>query len=248
MSLKISPLSEGVFTVGHDTQFHPFDPAFHELNDRSVGSLLVEIQPFLIQTGSKNILLDTGLGFTGNQGELQLLGNLKKQGLEAGDINLVLLSHLHKDHAGGISQEVSSGHRELTFPNARYCVGRNEFNYGAEKGFPSYIIDDFSLLKNSSQTEWLEEKGNIGEWISYEEDGGHCPHHISYRINTPDGTLFFGGDVVPQLKQLKTRYMAKYDWDGRKCMELRQTYLQQGTEEHWTFLFYHDVQTPYYKF
>jgi hypothetical protein len=44
---------------------------------------------------------------------------------------------------------------------------------------------------------------------------------------------------------MKSRFIAKYDYDGKLCMELRQKWWQQGQEEHWTFLFYHDIKTPF---
>ena len=42
--------------------------------------------------------------------------------------------------------------------------------------------------------------------------------------------------------------IAKYDYDGRKCMELRQQWWQQGKEQNWSFLFYHDIKTPVFSF
>jgi hypothetical protein len=60
--------------------------------------------------------------------------------------------------------------------------------------------------------------------------------------------VFFGGDVAPQLQQMKSRFIAKYDYDGKKCMELRQQWWKLGEEEKWTFLFYHDIKTPVYSF
>ncbi len=245
MATKIVPLSEGVFTIGHDKIFIPFDSSMHELNERPVGSLLVEIQPFLIQTKEKNILLDTGLGFTLPSGELQIYANLLANGVAPKDIDMVILSHLHKDHAGGICHTNELGIKELCFPNATYYVGKKEFEFGIEKGFPSYTTENFDILKNSTQVEWLDDKGFIQSFISYEMDGGHCPYHISYLIEDESEKLFFGGDVAPQLKQLKTKYIAKYDFDGRRSMELRQVYAQKGKEEGWTFLFYHDVKIPY---
>jgi hypothetical protein len=56
--------------------------------------------------------------------------------------------------------------------------------------------------------------------------------------------IFFGGDEAPQLHQLKNKFIAKYDVDGRKAMELRKKWWEQGASDHRTFLFYHDIQTP----
>ena len=61
--MKIIPLSEGTFTIDKTKLFVPFDDEIHDLQQRPVGSLLVEIQPFIIITSKDILLLDTGLGF-----------------------------------------------------------------------------------------------------------------------------------------------------------------------------------------
>jgi len=245
MSIRIIPLSEGVFTIGHDKFFVPFDDTIHELQHRPKGSLLVEIQPFLVQANGKNIIFDTGLGFKNEHGEMQLHVNLKKHHIEPLDIDMVILSHLHKDHAGGIYQTNQLAIKELSFPNATYLIGKKEFEEGMEKGFPSYQPEDFDMLKNSDRVEWLEDEGTIMNFIKYKMDGGHCPYHISFLIHTENQYVFYGGDNVPQHRQLITRFIAKYDMDGRRAMELRQEYATKGKEENWTFLFYHDVKIPF---
>ena len=61
--MQVIPLSEGTFTIDKTKLFIPFDDEFHDLQQRPVGSLLVEIQPFIIITSKDILLLDTGLGF-----------------------------------------------------------------------------------------------------------------------------------------------------------------------------------------
>jgi len=61
-------------------------------------------------------------------------------------------------------------------------------------------------------------------------------------------SFFFGGDDAPQLQQMKHRFVAKYDHNGKKAMELRKFWWDQGERENWTFLFYHDVKNPIWKF
>jgi hypothetical protein len=65
-----------------------------------------------------------------------------------------------------------------------------------------------------------------------------------YLIDDHKDKIFFGGDIAPQLKQMKMRYIAKYDYDGKKAMALRKQYAEEGHREGWKFLFYHDVKTP----
>lgn len=241
----VFPLSEGVFTVGHDKQFVPFDLQLDELNDRSIGSLLVEIQPFLVITSKDVIVLDTGLGFKNSNGELQIHDNLRNLGYEPEDVTKVLLSHLHKDHAGGLVYKHSNGMVNTTFPNAVYYVYRPEADFALEKGLPSYYPHDIEPLLSSTQVHWLDgESGTIDGYIHFTHSGGHSPQHIVYLIEDETDKIFFGGDEAPQLKQLKIKYVAKYDFDGKKAMHLREQYAEKGRAEGWQFLFYHDVKTP----
>src|SRR5678815_5391478 len=96
--MKIIPLSEGSFTIDKTKLFIPFDEDVHELQDRPAGSLLVEIQPFVVVTSNDILLLDTGLGFNDKgQSKMQLHSNLEKNGIKPEDVTKVLMSHLHKD-------------------------------------------------------------------------------------------------------------------------------------------------------
>lgn len=241
----IYPLSEGEFTIGHDKIFVPFDLASHELNDRPIGSLLVEVQPFLVVTKDDVILLDTGLGFDLKNGELQIHHNLRLTGFQPEQVTKVLLSHLHKDHAGGVCYRDQQGVLKTSFSNATYFIYREEADYALKIGAPSYMTNELEPLFSSGQVQWLDdETGNINDEISYRHSGGHCPEHIVYLIDDGVDKIFFGGDEAPQLKQMKIKYIAKYDYDGKKAMALREMYAQEGKLNDWQFLFYHDVQKP----
>ena len=243
--MKIIPLSEGTFTVDKTKLFVPFNEDEHQLQNRSTGSLLVEIQPFVIATSHEILLLDTGLGFHSN-GRLLLHQNLINNGIDPSEITKVLLSHLHKDHSGGVSEELADRSRQLSFPNAKYYIQDRELNFAFEKGFPSFILDDLQILRESSQIVLMkDDKGIIDDHISYEVTGAHSPYHQVFWINEGE-TIFFGGDDAPQLQQMKHRFVAKYDYNGKKAMELRKHWWERGQKEHWIFLFYHDVKNPTY--
>ncbi len=242
---KIFPLSEGVFTVGHDKQFVPFDLSQDELTERPTGSLLVEVQPFLVDTGKDLIVFDTGLGFNNKEGVLQLHDNIRKAGYEPDEVSKVLLSHLHKDHAGCLVYTDDNGVVKPTFAHATYYIYRDEADFALKKGAPSYHIADIEPILHSGQVAWLTgEEGLIDGYIRFTHSGGHSPYHIVFLVDDGTDKVFYGGDEAPQLKQLKMRYVAKYDFDGKKAMQLRQQYAEQGHNEDWQFLFYHDVKIP----
>ena len=244
--MKIIPLSEGAFTIDKTKLFVPFNKEKDNLQERALGSLLVEVQPFCIITKKDILLIDTGLGFSNADGVLQIHQNLINNGIDPMDVTKVLLSHLHKDHSGGVSKEDQVlGHHFLSFPHATYYVNKNEFDFAIEKGSPSYTPKEFEILGNTGNVIFTEGNGKIEEYISYEVTGAHCPFHQTFMIEEDGEKIFFGGDVAPQLQQMKSRFIAKYDFDGKKCMELRQQWWDLAQKEHWTFLFYHDIITPY---
>ncbi len=241
--MKIIPLSEGSFTIDKSKLFVPFDESADDLQSRPIGSLLVEVQPFLVITERDILLLDTGLGFSGKDGQMQLHRNIKNAGIEPSAITKVLLSHLHKDHAGGVSLD---GQRDkLSFPEARYFVREDEFRFAMEKGAPSFMSAELELLGDSPRVSWITgDNGFIDEYIEYRLTGAHSPFHQVFWIREKGETAFFGADDAPQLQQMKHRFVAKYDHDGKLAMELRRQWWEQGERENWNFLFYHDTKTP----
>jgi glyoxylase-like metal-dependent hydrolase (beta-lactamase superfamily II) len=243
--MKIIPLNEGAFTIDKTKVFIPFDTATDDLQQRTVGSLLVEIDPFLIITNNDILILDTGLGFINKNGILQIHQNLIDNGINPAEVTKVLLSHLHKDHSGGVTiKDKQLNQSFLSFPNATYYVNKKELAYALENKSGSYIPEEFELLNSSDKVVLLDDEGYIDGYIHYTMTGAHTPYHIVFMIEEDGQKIFFGGDDAPQLGQMKNRFVAKYDYDGKKCMELRQQWWQQGQQEKWTFLFYHDIKTP----
>ncbi len=245
--MKIIPLSEGAFTVDKTKAFVPFDAAVNEMKERPAGSLLVEVNPYVIITSADIILIDTGLGFKIN-GELQIHQNLKANGIGPSEVTKVLMSHLHKDHASGIGYNDLLENFQLSFPAATYYVQQAELDYAIETGFPSFVTDQLQVLLNNPQVKMLQGDGMIDGYIKHQLTGAHSPHHQVFWIEENGEIIFFGGDVAPQLQQMRNRFIAKYDFDGRKCMELRKEWWSLGEKEKWTFLFYHDIKTPVWKF
>jgi glyoxylase-like metal-dependent hydrolase (beta-lactamase superfamily II) len=247
--MRIIPLSEGTFTIDQTKLFVPFDASQDELHERSKGSLLVEIQPFVVITSKDILLLDTGLGFEIN-GKLQLHQNLMANGINPSEVTKILLTHLHKDHAGGATRENPGDHlHQLSFPNAKYFLQQREVDFAFQKGFPSFITEELEPLKISPNVQLLtDDVGLIDSYIHYEVTAAHSPFHQVFWIEDEGEKIFFGGDDAPQLQQMKHRFIAKYDHNGKKAMEFRRKWWEQGKKEHWTFLFYHDVKNPVVKY
>lgn len=246
--MKVIPLSEGAFTIDSSKLFVPFDLNKDDLQARPTGSLLVEVQPFVVITSEDVLLLDAGLGFREPDGTLQLHRLLMDNGINPSEITKVLMSHLHKDHAGGVSFTDASGNKTLSFPQAKYYIQRKEFEFAFSKGFPSYLTEELECLRNAPNVHWLDGDGVLDGYIKYEITGAHSPFHQVFRIVDGGETVFYGADDAPQLNQMKSKFVAKYDFDGKKAMELRKKWWEEGEAAKWTFLFYHDVSNPVYRF
>lgn len=242
MKIEVIALQEGSFSVGRDKVFIPFDLEKDELNDRARGSLLVEVQPFLVKNRNRNILFDIGLGCNRENGTPMLIDNLEKNGLNPEDIDMILMSHLHKDHSGGLKLLD-------VFTNAKLYIFQPEFEFALSQGMPSYELDVLQSLMYHDKVVWLnDEKGKIEENIHYYKTGGHCPEHIVFEIHEDDEIVFYGGDELPQYKQLIFKYVAKYDFDGEKAMQWRKSWQDKGKVEKWKYLFYHDIKNPQFHF
>ena len=156
--MTIIPLSEGAFTIDKTKKFISFDINKDDLQQRTKGSLLVEIQPFAVITSSDILVIDTGLGLTDEKGQLQIHKNLAANGINATDVTKVLLSHLHKDHSGGMAYP---NKKIAAFENAEYFINKNHWNFAMENASSSYKKENFLFLENNPRLHFVEGDGDI---------------------------------------------------------------------------------------
>ena len=235
--MKVFALHEGSYSVDASKKFIPFDPAIQNPKDRP-GSLFIYVQPFLIKTDTSLIVVDTGLGYSNENGELMIHHNIRKAGFDPADVTLVLMSHLHYDHSGGMVIN-RNDKLELAFPNADYIVQRSEWELAYSQPSRSYRIEIFDVLQRSGNLRFVEGSGRLTNEVSFELSGGHSEFHQVFLIENNDESYFFGGDEMPEPEQLLRKFMAKYDFDARKAMELRNEYGKRAAKENWVCLFYH---------
>lgn len=237
MSLQVFTLNEGSYSVDATKKFVPFDPLIHQAKDRPA-SLFIHVQPFLVKLNDTLILLDTGLGYSDEQGNMQLHNHIKSAGFEPDDVKMVLMSHLHFDHAGGMVHHLN-GRMELSFPHATYVMQRGEWESAFTSSSSSYRTEIFDFVQRNAQIEFIEGSGWLTNEINYQLTGAHCPFHQVFLIDDGSEKVFFGGDVLPEPEELIRKFIAKYDYDGRKAMELREEFGIQAAAENWKCLFYH---------
>ncbi|WP_461448715.1 MBL fold metallo-hydrolase [Mucilaginibacter sp.] len=235
--MQIFTLGEGSYSVDASKKFVPFDPQTDNPKDRPA-SLFIHVNPFLVKTGTDLILLDTGLGFKDTRDELYLHQHIRNAGFDPEDVTLVLMSHLHYDHSGGLVVE-RNGKLEPSFPLATHVIQEQEWDFAISGKTSSYHQEIFEALQGKIDIHFLNGSGELKPGIRYELSGGHCPYHQVLWIEDGDEKVFFGGDELPEPEQLIRKFIAKYDYDGRKAMQLREDYGKIAAAENWTCLFYH---------
>ena len=150
--------------------------------------------------------------------DLQTLGSLAALGVAPGDVDVIVLSHLHFDHAGGLLLPWAEGQAPaLAFPRARYVVGarawaRAKAPHARDRA--SFIPELPGLLEGTGRLEVVEDGASsttLGEGYSFTLSDGHTPGLLLTRVESPWGPVTFMGDLVPGVPWVHLPITMGYD-------------------------------------
>lgn len=143
--------------------------------------------PTLVETAQQKILFDTGLG----KGGIQMA--LAEVGLTPADIDVVVITHMHPDHIGGLTTDGAE-----TFAKARYVTGRREFDFwrGMEAGNRIVDLMAAKLTPFAEKLTFLEDQGSVASGITALASHGHTPGHMSYRLESEGQQLVLTADLA----------------------------------------------------
>lgn len=240
--MKIITLKEGDFIVNDKKQILLFE------DQPSKSGLKLAIQPLLVIAADDYILLDSGFGSLIN-GKSALESLMYKKGIHTSQISKILISHLHKDHIGGIGY-FKEDHFNFTFPNAEIFVQQRDLEEALKD--QDHIKYDYAILAQLKSHPKLvllqQDQGNINEYISFKISGGHTQYHQVFWIKKDGETIFYGGDDLPQKSYFERNLSFKTDYDGKKGSDIRNIWKQTAEREHWTILLYHDMKNAFLQF
>jgi glyoxylase-like metal-dependent hydrolase (beta-lactamase superfamily II) len=198
------------------------------------------INAFLVNTGSKLILIDTGAGALYGDCCGRLLANLRAAGYRPEQVDEILLTHLHKDHVGGIRQD-----GKIAFPNAVVRVARAEARYwrdpvGRRKA-PEFLRSFFDSAKAAlapyeaaGRLQPFEGDTDIVPGIRSLSESGHTPGHTAYLVESRGQKLLIWGDIVhvAPLQLSDPQASVKYDSDDYAAQRARTAMLARAAQEH----------------
>ncbi|UOY94337.1 MBL fold metallo-hydrolase [Ectobacillus sp. JY-23] len=206
--------------------------------------------PLLLQ-GEQNILIDTGIGnnkmdekMKRNQGvteESQVERSLKELGLTPEDIDIVVMTHLHFDHASGLTKWYDEK-LVPSFPNAKIYVSEIEWNEMRRPNMRSrhtYWKENWEPVQHQVVT--FEKEVSVNEAIRVIHTGGHSDGHAIVLVMQHDDIMLHMGDLLPTHAHQNPLWVMAYDDYPITSIHQKQHWLQWGIQNGAWFTFYHDA-------
>ncbi len=214
----------------------------------------------LVEAPEALVLIDTGIGNkedakfreifgVENEGDpTRLEEAIRAAGFDPGDVEIVLLTHLHFDHAGGATRRRPDGGIEPAFPGARHVVQRGEFAFAAspnERVRASYLERNLTALTDAGLWSFVEGEVDVTRGVRVLPTPGHTPHHQSVLLGTGGETACYLADVCPTVAHVPLPWIMGYDLEPLVTLETKRELWRRAREEHWLLVFEHDPTTPW---
>jgi glyoxylase-like metal-dependent hydrolase (beta-lactamase superfamily II) len=214
----------------------------------------------LVETRDALLLIDTGAGNKESAKFIDIFGldnlpadsaryatrleeALAAVGHGIDDIDIVVDTHLHFDHAGGNTRRNPDGAIELAFPRARYVVQRGEYEWAHirnERIQASYLPHNFEPVMQAGRFDLVDGDNEIVPGVRLLKTPGHTPHHQSVIVRSGGETACYLADLVPTSAHLPLPWTMGYDVEPLVTLETKRRLLQQAREEQWLLVFEHD--------
>lgn len=145
--------------------------------------VVIDVTPTLVRTGDETVLIDAGLDAAG------LVLSLASAGVTPGDITHVVLSHLHPDHIGGLTDEAG----RPTFPDAAYHAGQVEFDHWAASGDELF---EAKVRPFAERMAFLKGDDAVAPGVTVIEAFGHTPGHLAFRLESSGSQMIATADTA----------------------------------------------------
>ena len=207
--------------------------------DRFVNSFT----PTLVNTGSELILFDTGLGGGARGAGLgKLRSNLRASGYSPDDVTIVVITHFHGDHIGGIMENAAPA-----FPNARYVTGRAEYDFWTAKDRLAGPTENAARAVQSTivplaeKMTFLDDGGEVAPGVTAMLAVGHTPGHMVYHLESEGRRLLLTADTANHylISLRRPDWHVSFDMDKDETAATRKRVFDMVAAERIPFIGYH---------
>jgi glyoxylase-like metal-dependent hydrolase (beta-lactamase superfamily II) len=214
----------------------------------------------LVETPDALILIDTGVGNKEkeqfneiygieNRGDpTRLEDAIRATGHQPDDVDIVISTHLHFDHAGGNTRREPDGRVVPAFPRARHLVQRGEFEFASlpnERVRASYLAANYQPVADAGLWEFVEGEAEVVPGLRVLPTPGHTPHHQSVLVQSGGETACFLADLIPTSAHLPLPWIMGYDLEPLVTLETKRALLDRARREDWLLVFEHDPSVPW---
>lgn len=209
----------------------------------------------VVEDGREVLLIDNGAGTKWDAKRREIYGFelrspaefLADAGLTPEDVDVVLDSHLHFDHAGGNTTLDDGGRAVPSFPNARYVVQKGELEFARsdnERIRASYDAANFEPIAAAGAFDLVEGDARVGSHVEVLMAPGHTPFLHVPVVRSGEHTIAFLADLVPTASHVPYPYIMGYDVEPLRTLDSKKRLLPRAAREGWRVVFEHDRDLP----
>ncbi len=216
--------------------------------------ILLGINPLLIRTPDLDMIVDTGIGQRWDEKSRAIYGidrdptlgeSLGRLGMTEGDIDVVINTHLHFDHAGG-NTVAEGGSMAPAFKSARYIAQRGEWEDALnpnERTRASYRPGDFVPVMEAGQLDLIDGDKEITPGVKVLRTGGHDRNMQVVLVESRGETALYPGDIIPTVTHLSYPYIMGYDLFPAETLRIKKELIAKAAAERWLVVFEHDPES-----
>jgi len=251
--LELIPLLDGFFRLDGGAMFGTVPKVLWERRAPADAKnrILLGLRPLVVR-GAQTMIIDAGIGDKMDPKSREIYGidraadldaSLAAAGLTAGDIEIVLATHLHFDHAGGFTARDRSGALAPRFPNARYVVRTGEWEdatHPHERNRASYLPENFLPLMEAGVLDLVPGDAAIMPGVRVVRTGGHTMHHQIVFIESGGRTAVFAADLMPTAAHVSEPWIMAYDLYPMDTLAFKRQFVREAIARDFLVLFEHD--------
>ena len=255
--LRLTILSAGALRLDGGAMFgvvpKPLWSKYRSADERN--RIRLGMNVLLVEDGDTVTLIDNGAGTKWDAKRREIYGFelrgpreiLAEAGLAPEDVDVVIDSHLHFDHAGGNTALDASGRAVPAFPNARYVVQKGELDLsrsGNERIRASYERDNVEPIAEAGLFDLIEGERRIDRHIEVRLAPGHTPYLHVPLVRTGEHVVAFLNDLVPTATHVPFPWIMGYDLEPLRTFESKKRLLPEAARDGWWCVFEHDAELP----